>query len=89
MHTYIHSYIIMFTCTCIGMVKVVIHKSFEIATHVLAMTTTMNYKLQHGEILLPPQILPESITKGGQHVVRIHYGVYECVQHWREKTCIV
>lgn len=40
--------------------------------------------LDDGEVLLPPKVFLHRWTHGGQHVVRVHDDVHECVQETEE-----
>lgn len=42
--------------------------------------------LQYGQVLLPPQIFLHFWSHGGQHVVRVHDDVNECIQKTKERT---
>lgn len=44
------------------------------------------YHLQHGEILLPPEVLLYLRSHGGQHVVRVHDDVHEGIQQAEERA---
>lgn len=48
------------------------------------MTSTLNYHLEGGEVLLPPDVLLVLRSHGGDHVVEVHDDVYEGVEEGEE-----
>lgn len=44
-------------------------------------------QLDHGQIALPPQILGDRRSHGGQCIVQVHYHVHRWVDHGRQEGC--